>query len=92
MTKTPDCLKIFFMKFQSPSDHEPLPVIISVRAETAYLLAEMAKDMDVTIGEVLSSIAEDAVTELERPTFNKNESNIPISCSTADLLKILESR
>ena len=54
------------MKYLEPSGEQSLiPLIISVRAETARLLSEMAREMGVSLDEVLSFIAEDAVIGLE---------------------------
>ncbi len=78
------------MKYLDPAKSVLLPVIISLRPETARLLTEMAEDMDVSIEEVLSAITEDSVDELcNRPEFEEDVV-IPSSCSREDLLKFLD--
>ncbi len=63
---------------------------ISVKAETAKLLSEMALDMGITIDDVLSFLAEDAVIDLKRNYQSLDEVIIPEKCSQSDLLRAME--
>ncbi len=78
------------MKFNDPSERVLLPIIISVRADTATLLKEMASEMDVPLEEVISAMAEDSVIELEERSLLLEEVQIPDSCSIVDLLKFIK--
>tara|TARA_Y100001968_G_C19104128_1_gene594018 strand:+ start:463 stop:735 length:273 start_codon:yes stop_codon:yes gene_type:complete len=74
------------------------PVTISVKANTAKLLSEIAQDMGISLDDVLSVLAEDAAIDLERrgDRNHKKESSsktfIPEKCSREDLWKELERR
>ena len=78
------------MKPVDPAEHILFPVVISVRADTANLLSEMASEMGVTIDEVLSALAEESVSGLAcvNDYSQLGEVNIPEKCSTEDLLKL----
>ena len=78
------------MKHLDPAEQILLPVIISVRADTAELLREMAHELESSMDEVLSAIAEDSVTELSHSTAFVNDVVIPDRCSTKDLLSLFE--
>ena len=52
------------MKSSDPAKQVLLPVIMSVRADTADLLFEMASDMDISLDEIISSLAEESVEGL----------------------------
>ncbi len=78
------------MKFLDSAEQAFFPVVISVRAETAAFLYEMAAEMDISIDELVSGIAEDAVIGLAKPSVFFEDIVIPDSCSTEDLLKVLE--
>ena len=78
------------MKYLDPSERVLFPVILSVRADTAELLKEMANEMDVSMDDVLSAIAEDSVCDLAGSRVFLNDVVIPDRCSTEDLLKRLE--
>ena len=75
------------MKFLDPSEQVLFPVFLSVRADTADLLMEMAKEMDISLDEVLSAIAEESVTGLSRPQQFLEDVIIPDKCSMDDLFK-----
>ena len=78
------------MKPVDPAEPILFPVVISVRADTANLLSEMASEMGVTIDEVLSALAEESVSglaSLEDPS-SLTDVTIPEKCSTEDLLKL----
>ena len=77
------------MKHLDPSQDILLPAVLTVRADTADLLLEMASDMDVSLDELLSSLAEEAVGGLNpRPRFLEDVI-IPDSFKRTDLLKFL---
>ncbi len=78
------------MKYLDPAEQILFPVIISVRADTAELLREMADEMDTSMDEVLSAIAEDSVSDLSRSRTFVDDVVIPDRCSTDDLLKLFE--
>tara|TARA_B100000700_G_scaffold277068_1_gene324161 strand:+ start:130 stop:375 length:246 start_codon:yes stop_codon:yes gene_type:complete len=65
------------------------PVTISVTADTVRLLSEMADDMGISIDDVLSVLAEDAVIDLEIQSKALDSVLIPEKCSKEDLLKAL---
>ena len=88
------------MNYLDPAERVLFPVIITVRADTAELLDEMANEMEVSMDEVLSAIAEESVNELGSSRYASSklegvsdfldEVLIPDRCSTEDLLKLME--
>ncbi len=78
------------MKFLDPAEQVLFPAILSLRADTAELLAEMAEELETSLDEVLSSIAEDAVSGLSKPTIFFNDVVIPDRCSTDDLFRSMK--
>tara|TARA_B100000700_G_C14729873_1_gene707842 strand:- start:3 stop:239 length:237 start_codon:yes stop_codon:yes gene_type:complete len=78
------------MKFLDPTERVLFPVIISVRAETAQLLKEMASEMEISLDEALSAMAEDAVVGLSSGNKFFDDVYIPDQCSMDDLLKSIE--
>ena len=78
------------MKFLDPAEHILLPVVISVRADTAELLTEMAHEMDVSMDEVLSAIAEDSVCDLDKQASFIGDVCIPDRVSRENLMKFLD--
>ena len=78
------------MKFIDPAELVLLPAIISVRADTAIVLREMANDMEVSMDEVLSALAEDSVSQLGTNNVFLDDVFIPDRCSTQDLIDSLE--
>ncbi len=83
-------LKIVFMKFHDHSERVLFPAFISVSSDSAHLLAQMAEEMEVSLDELLSGIAEDAVSELQKNSLTMNDVFIPDQCSREDLLKYLD--
>ena len=63
---------------------------ISIKADTAKLLSEMAFDMGISIDDLLSCLAEDAVFDLTSLPGNQEGIFIPDKCSKEDLLRALE--
>ncbi|WP_320667548.1 hypothetical protein [Prochlorococcus sp. MIT 1307] len=78
------------MNYLDPAERVLFPVIISVRADTAKLLSEMASEMDVSMDEVISAIAEESASGLG--PINEELSNvcIPDKCSLEELLKFID--
>ena len=73
------------MKSANPeNEYIPLDIRISVRRDTLRLIAEMAKDMGISINEVFSFLAEDSVIDLEL-LDDLNRIEIPNKCSLDDL-------
>ncbi len=85
------CLNIFFMNTPHGSQHIVIPGLsISLKAETARLLIEMANDMEISLEDVFSSLAEDAVIDLTRNQKGLDSIVIPEKCSKEDLLNAIE--
>ena len=78
------------MNFHDPSRRVLVPVILSVSLETADLIDEMAVEMDISIDEVLSAIAEDSISGLKKPSTFLEDVVIPDRCSTKDLWCLIE--
>ena len=74
------------MKYLDPAELVLFPAIISVRADTAELLREMASDMGVSLDEVLSALAEDSASQLGSDKVFLDDVYIPDRCSNQDLL------
>tara|TARA_B100000029_G_C17525464_1_gene941504 strand:+ start:330 stop:566 length:237 start_codon:yes stop_codon:yes gene_type:complete len=78
------------MKFLDPSEHVLIPLTVSVRADTAQLLREMASEMGISMDELFSALAEDSVCDLPVAEPIIDDVFIPDRCSTLDLLQVLE--
>ena len=78
------------MKFLDPAEQVLFPAILSLRADTAQLLSEMAEELETSLDEVLSSIAEDAVSELPTSAIFFSDVVIPDRCSTEDLFHSIQ--
>ena len=78
------------MNYLDPAERILFPVIISVRADTAELLSKMAREMDVSMDDMLSAIAEESVSDLDVGSEFLDDVFIPERCSTTDLLKLIE--
>ncbi len=80
------------MKSINPkNEYIPLSVNISVRRDTLRLLLEIANDMEISISEVLSFLAEDSVIDFELDE-KLSLTKIPNKCSLDDLKKALRNR
>ena len=81
------------MKSVNPkNEYIPIDLKISVRRNTFRLISEMARDMDISINEVFSFLAEDSVIDLEM-LENIDKVEIPNKCSLNDLKnEILKKR
>ena len=79
------------MNSKSCSDQNiSISVNLSLKDETLLMLIEMAEDMDASLEDVLSSIAEDSVIDLKRLQDDLGIVMIPEKCSTQDLINSLK--
>jgi len=62
-------------------------VNLSLKNETLRMLIEMANDMGASLEDVISSITEDSVIDLERLQDDLGIVIIPEKCSKQDLIK-----
>ena len=67
-----------------------LPVLISVSADTADLLIEMAYDLNSSLDDLVSVLAEDAVVGLSPSKDFLDDVVIPDSFTREDLMNALE--
>ena len=65
-------------------------VNISLKDETLRMLIEMANDMGASIEDVISSIVEDSVIDLERLQDDLGIVIIPEKCSRQDLIDSIQ--
>ena len=65
-------------------------VNLSLKNETLRMLIEMANDMGASLEDVISSITEDSVIDLERLQDDLGIVIIPEKCSTQDLINSLQ--
>ena len=65
-------------------------VNLSLKNETLRMLVEMASDMGVSIEDVISSITEDSVIDLERLQEDLGIVIIPEKCSKQDLINSIQ--
>ena len=80
------------MKSINPkNEYVPLRINLSLRRDTLRLITIMAKDMGISIDEVLSFLAEDSVIDLEIDEDLRGI-EIPSSCSLEELKKIIEEK
>ena len=80
------------MKSINPkNEYVPLRINLSLRRDTLRLITIMAKDMGISIDEVLSFLAEDSVIDLEIDEDLRGI-EIPSSCSLKELKKIIEEK
>ena len=80
------------MKSINPkNEYIPLKINLSLRRDTLRLISEMAKDMGISIDEVLSFLTEDSVLDLEIDEDLRGV-EIPSSCSLEELRKIIEGK
>ena len=67
-----------------------ISVNLSLKDETLRMLIEMADDMGASLDDVLSSIAEDSVIDLERIQDDLGIVIIPGKCSKQDLINSIQ--
>ena len=65
-------------------------VNLSLKNATLRMLVEMASDMGVSIEDVISSITEDSVIDLERLQEDLGIVIIPEKCSKQDLINSIQ--
>ena len=65
-------------------------VNLSLKSETLRMLIEMANDMGASLEDVISSITEDSVIDLERLQDDLGIVIIPEKCSTQDLINSIQ--
>tara|TARA_B100000029_G_C16769632_1_gene665035 strand:- start:197 stop:433 length:237 start_codon:yes stop_codon:yes gene_type:complete len=78
------------MKYLEPGDRVLFPVMISLRADAAELLREMANEMGTTLDDLISALAEDSACDLSETAEFLDDVYIPDRCSTQDLLERLD--
>ena len=74
---------------QDPNEQFLVPLILSMRSEAAQQLIDMAIEMEISLDELVSALAEDSVIGLESTRLNDHVV-IPDRVSTDDLIKILQ--
>jgi len=77
------------MKNLDPAEQVLIPAILSIRADTAQLLAEMASEMSVSIDELFSVLAEDSVIGLAKSESFFDDVVIPDRTSRSQLMSFL---
>ena len=65
-------------------------VNLSLKDETLRMLVEMANDMDASLEDVISSITEDSVIDLESLQDDLGIIIIPEKCSKQDLINSIQ--
>ena len=65
-------------------------VNLSLKDETLRMLIEMANDMGASLEDVISSITEDSVIDLERLQDDLGIVFIPENCSKQDLINSIQ--
>ena len=84
-------LNIFFMNsHNSPDQDISINVNLSLKDETLRMLIEMANDMDASLEDVISSITEDSVIDLEILQDDLGIVIIPEKCSKQDLMNSIQ--
>ena len=67
-----------------------ISVNLSLKDETLRMLIEMANDMGTSLEDVISSITEDSVIDLERLQDDLGIVIIPEKCSKQDLINSIQ--
>ena len=84
-------LNVFFMNSNNCSDqYVSINVNLTLKNETLRILVDMANDMGVSLEDVISSITEDSVIDLERLQDDLGIVIIPDKCSKQDLLNSIQ--
>ena len=84
-------LNIFFMNSNNcSSQNVSINVNLTLKGETLRLLIEMANDMGASLEEVIGSITEDSVIDLERLQDDLGIVIIPEKCSKQDLINSIQ--
>ena len=72
------------------SQNVSINVNLSLKDETLRMLIEMANDMGASLEDVISSITEDSVIDLERLQDDLGIVIIPEKCSKQDLINSIQ--
>tara|TARA_Y100001968_G_C19099430_1_gene591748 strand:- start:339 stop:578 length:240 start_codon:yes stop_codon:yes gene_type:complete len=72
------------------SQNVSINVNLSLKEDTLRMLVEMANDMGASLEDVLSSITEDSVIDLERLQDDLGIVIIPEKCSKQDLINSIQ--
>ena len=84
-------LNVFFMNSNNCSGQDvSINVNLSLKNETLRMLIEMANDMGASLEDVISSVTEDSVIDLERLQDDLGIVIIPEKCSKQDLLNSIQ--
>jgi len=87
----PQYLNVFFMNSNNSSGQNvSINVNLSLKDETLRMLVEMANDMGASLEDVISSITEDSVIDLERLQDDLGIVIIPEKCSKQDLINSIQ--
>ena len=73
-----------------PGQNVSINVNLSLKDETLRMLIEMANDMGASLEDVISSITEDSVIDLERLQDDLDIVIIPEKCSQQDLINSIQ--
>ena len=73
-----------------PSQDVSINVNLILKDETLRMLVEMANDMGASLEDVISSITEDSVIDLERLQDDLGIVIIPEKCSKQDLINSIQ--
>ena len=74
----------------SSGQNVSINVNLSLKNETLRMLIEMANDMGASLEDVISSITEDSVIDLERLQDDLDIVIIPERCSKQDLINSIQ--
>ena len=84
-------LNVFFMNSNNCSGQDvSINVNLILKDETLRMLVEMANDMGASLEDVISSITEDSVIDLERLQDDLGIVIIPEKCSKQDLINSIQ--
>ncbi|AAZ58286.1 possible helix-turn-helix protein, CopG family [Prochlorococcus marinus str. NATL2A] len=84
-------LNVFFMNSNNCSGQNvSINVNLSLKNETLRILVEMSNDMGASLEDVISSITEDSVIDLERLQDDLGIVIIPERCSKQDLINSIQ--
>ena len=74
----------------SSGQNVSINVNLSLKNETLRMLVEMANDMGASLEDVISSVTEDSVIDLERLQDDLGIVIIPEKCSKQDLINSIQ--
>ncbi len=79
------------MNYHDPGDQVFIPLIVSLRSDSADRLTQIANEMGVSLDELFSALAEDAAIGLN-PSGGLSNLVIPDRVSKEALLRALQSK